>query len=501
MRRGAARGLHQGAPTLSLVGQMSDPLARDAAREIDRLCRQMASEMKIPAFGDSPEAAPAPTGPRPRRPTLHLLPPDVAGRLVPSAGEWTRSLSRPEQSLWIPAIAGAVAVVFETDPLAITSDLVPVSALLATMVSLGEPAELDGTAQVALCNLALAGLPRLQEWLPPALLPLAAELPAEATHEARRIEAERWLAEGASEHALPWIALALGCAVPAGRPGIKDFLEAKGPYARLAEQFHGLATGRRVSDWHGMLWTATEYWRETRGRLTLQLMLPKRAAPKAARQPAPATVGQPRPEAAPLLEKLERQLAEARRELREVRDQAATRQRALGSAQQQILEAKQSRDRAVAHLHRLEVELAEAREFIRRPRPRPEPTPAPAPPVAPAAPVVVPPSPVRLRPEQVFRGRNVYVFTGIERAGARREMCRVLEQSGAACQVYDGNRHGVGPARFPEDAIVIIDTRKLCHSAAGAIAARAAASGAWYFLGPTGRGSLMRVVEAWGRTH
>ncbi len=480
---------------------MSESELRAITRKLDQTCREMVGRLKIPAPDAPPPVAPAAGLQEGKaRPTLHLVrstddttPRSGSGQTPPGA--------QAEARLWIPAIAGAVAVVHETDPNVLHGDMVPVSSLLVSMASIVEGEPMDVVVENAIYQLALDGLPRLQEWFPQTLLPGIAGLPANATHDQRLEQAERWMTEEAAALPLPWVALSLGCSVPAGRPRFKDFLEERRPYAGLAEHFRALADGRNVRDWRAMLWTATEYWRETRGRLTLRLVLPKRAATKEAHPlERPATT--PSAPAAPaLLEKLERQLAEARRELREVRDQAATRQRALGSAQQQILEAKQSRDRAVARSQRLALELAEAREFIRAPKAErvAPPTPVTTPVEAPAA---VAPTPPPVQPEQVFQGRSVYLFTGMERTGARRQLSQALERLGATCQVYDGNRQPLlGPARFDPAALVVIDTRMLSHSATEAIVARAEASGVWYFRGPAGRRSLMRVVEAWGRKH
>jgi hypothetical protein len=82
-------------------------------------------------------------------------------------------------------------------------------------------------------------------------------------------------------------------------------------------------------------------------------------------------------------------------------------------------------------------------------------------------------------------------------------MARVLERYGATCQVFDGNRLSeLGPQRYDPGALVIIDTRQLCHSASDAIEERARSSGAWFYVGPAGPGSLaQRVAERWWRTH
>jgi hypothetical protein len=103
----------------------------------------------------------------------------------------------------------------------------------------------------------------------------------------------------------------------------------------------------------------------------------------------------------------------------------------------------------------------------------------------------------------VLAGRQVYLYTGQPRAAARREMARALERHGASCEVFDGNRLSeLGPTRYDPEALVIIDTRQLCHAATEAIEERARVSGAWFYVGPAGQGSLaQRVAERWWKTH
>ncbi len=108
-----------------------------------------------------------------------------------------------------------------------------------------------------------------------------------------------------------------------------------------------------------------------------------------------------------------------------------------------------------------------------------------------------------LDPATVLAGRRVYLYTGIEREAAREAMARALAEHGAVCEVFDGNSLGqLGPSRFPADALVIIETSHLCHNGNNIIQARARASGAWYFQGKAGSGSLARrVAERWWMTH
>jgi hypothetical protein len=82
----------------------------------------------------------------------------------------------------------------------------------------------------------------------------------------------------------------------------------------------------------------------------------------------------------------------------------------------------------------------------------------------------------------------------------RYQMGQAFERHGAICEVFDGNRlTDLGPERFDPDAIVVIETRNLCHAANDLLIERARASGAWYFVGPAGAAGLARkVAERWG---
>ena len=52
--------------------------------------------------------------------------------------------------------------------------------------------------------------------------------------------------------------------------------------------------------------------------------------------------------------------------------------------------------------------------------------------------------------QRALGGRRVYLFTGHERATTRREMGKALEQYGAICEVFDGNRrNNLGPELRP----------------------------------------------------
>jgi hypothetical protein len=282
---------------------------------------------------------------------------------------------------------------------------------------------------------------------------------------------------------------------------VREFLLAGGQYRGLGAAIGTRAERQGLTTWETAVQHSIGYWRDPRATAVLRTLLdaPSPAEPPKVLEEPPRREGNPRQ-----LKKLESKLTRAREESAAARAEAEARLVRLSAAEREAAEARQGRDRAAARLQIVEAENAELREALRLVSPAPaeaDPIPARTESSEPALPLVAPSPPPSL--ETVFKGRLVYLYTGVERADAREGMGRALESHGAICEVYDANRIGqLGPDRFPPESLVIIETSHLGHSTSGAIQARARASGAWSYVGATGSGALARrVAERWWKTH
>lgn len=304
----------------------------------------------------------------------------------------------------------------------------------------------------------------------------------------------------------PWVALHLEAALALGKGQALALLRGEAPFQKVALRLAELAERQGISSWEQAFLASRSYWADARGQAWLRAVAERARAARV-----------PRPAAAPASlrvvagsggerRRLEGELAQVTRQLAEARAEAEARLARLAAAQREAAEARQARDRAAERVRVLEaenadlrVELPTLRELVRRSR-RLEDAERLAETVAAVEPTGLAPAPAPSFWE-VFVGRRIYLYTGRPRAGAREAMRRALERHGATCEVFDGNRVGnLGPERFPADALVVIDTSQLAHTASLLVEARARASGAWVFLGATGVGGLARrVAERWWR--
>jgi hypothetical protein len=99
-------------------------------------------------------------------------------------------------------------------------------------------------------------------------------------------------------------------------------------------------------------------------------------------------------------------------------------------------------------------------------------------------------------PANLFAGRRVLVFTGVENAEVRAALAQGFWDLGAAqvdCYWTDKAR---GPDVFPAEAIIVADVTFMSHSEWGSIQDRARAAGAWHYWGKHGAATLSRAVAA-----
>jgi hypothetical protein len=400
--------------------------------------------------------------------------------------------AEPARTLWTPFLAGGLAHLAIIKPRMVSEPILQAAAkVLNAFDPAGQPPDLDSQTLWATCLLVTRGVPLARDHLPTGFVAACLGL-AEPLPHARRLETVTAWLERVPPPPPAWAALLLAVDLPAARKQLDDFLKARPPYAGLAERFGEVAQAGSVTTWRDALGNALAFWRDHRGDALLRMLAQERmwhgieaVARKldAAMSPAGRSDGKPR-----LVAKLEAQLGRLREEIDHLKSAAA-------HAAREASELRQARDRAVARARAIEEEMEALRRRLPPSPPVPESEPAtPEPP-----PVTLPVAAPEERLDEFFRDRLVYVYTGQQRTHARRDMQRTLERHGAICEVYDGNRPGeLGPDRYPADAIVVIDTRFLSHSASERIADRARASGAWFYMGPTGQGGLARkVAERW----
>jgi hypothetical protein len=99
-------------------------------------------------------------------------------------------------------------------------------------------------------------------------------------------------------------------------------------------------------------------------------------------------------------------------------------------------------------------------------------------------------------PANLFAGRRVLLFTGVESADARAALAQGFWDLGPAqvdCYWTDKAR---GPDVFPAEAIIVADVTFMSHSEWGSIQDRARAAGAWHYWGKHGAATLSRAVAA-----
>jgi hypothetical protein len=320
----------------------------------------------------------------------------------------------------------------------------------------------------------------------------------------RLARAECWVDQ--TDCPAPWAALILVSALTVGGDGIVAFLRADRQYRTLGGRFAGLAARQSLDSWAAATRASLEFWGDVRGDFLIRVLLEndvtrnqQRVAWNEERNRLHAVITATK---RTWPQKLERRLGRAKVEVQEVRNQLAVQKREHAELNRLLLQARQARDRAVERTQAIEVEMAALRNRLpvdpdesgRTGVPRQDPD------------LVAAPPPLRLvdaapSPDAIFAGRHVYLFTGAESAGMRREMGRAFERHGATSEVFDGNRlTDLGPERFERDALVVIETRNLCHAANDLLLERARASGAWYFVGPSGAAGLARkVAERWAR--
>jgi hypothetical protein len=111
-------------------------------------------------------------------------------------------------------------------------------------------------------------------------------------------------------------------------------------------------------------------------------------------------------------------------------------------------------------------------------------------------PAPVPPPPL---PDDLLRGRTVFLFTGDERAAAARLQAESLRPLGGDdVRLYDLHQGRPGPDVFPAGSIVVVDTRFVGHKHSAEIEARVRRSPADVVYVPLrgGEGGLAtRLVE------
>jgi len=433
----------------------------------------------------------------------------------------------PRRMTWTPVLAGVGLRLFEMEPSLFPHDFSTPAGLLSE----GLEGRMDEIVRMAAAELALTGAAILrtrvkEEW---ALAELGLD-PSQSL--ADRVAAlGPWLA--VTTRPAAWVAAQLPAALALG-DGIERMLLAKPPFRELGEVFAALVERQGMTSWQEAMLGTIPYWRDPRATAWLASLArpagaapavpvrPERATTTPGQRPAvpPAAPGGPPPNRM-LVKKLATRLGRAKREVEAAQAEAEALRVRLSALTQDLAEARRGRDRAAERLRKVEGECEELRKALAAASVT-EPAPSPADPgphtvsasstsgrgvaaerpsqvmafPAPAAPAVTPP-----RPEAVLSGRQVYLYTGVERAATRDAMAAVLEHHGARVEVYDGNRQTLlGPDRFPADALVIIETSHLCHSNSDRLVARARASGAWYWVGSSGCGALARkVAERWVR--
>ncbi len=405
----------------------------------------------------------------------------------------------PRRPFWNPVIAGTALRLWELEPALFPREIGMLAPGLAASAARGGP--MGDKAKVAVAELALTGAVALQALWPEERAVAELELTTTATL-AGRVEALERLLER-TDQPVAWLALQLPAALTVGVASIDRLLQASRPYRELSTPFAALAARQGMRSWEEAVHGALIYWRDPRGSSTLERMV-RSLRPAAAGRQAHGREMHPRESAGegsrPQLRRLEAKLAQAKEEVERVIAGAESWRARVSAAEGEIAELRERRDRAVAQLRRVVAENARLRATLAALPARSEPAVAPArsePSPATVSPAPSPPI------DSVFAGRSVYLYTGVERAGAREAMAKVVERHGARCEVFDGNRLTLlGPERFPAEALVIIETSHLCHNASNVIEARARASGAWYYMGQTGSGALARRVAArWWRTH
>lgn len=402
--------------------------------------------------------------------------------------------AHPARTLWTPMLAGVMARLSETEgkhqP---ESDPEPGLAESVPDRPLTEEGELSRSMLVPLAGLALQFL---QSWWGEARSEHALRLGPSASL-VDRVRVLRGLLDGTALPA-PFVVAMLPALLRRGRGQEDQFLQATGLYRQLGDAFGRLAARQGITTWDQAWLASRRYWEDERGMAFLRSLSAHRL------QPAPVAKPEPRPAPAATLgtTRLEAELVATREELARLRGESDARLARVAALQRELAEARQSRERSAERARQLEEELAARR----MPRLAAEPTLAPArSPLVMQAEVTATRAQVATPPRlaDVFGGRLVYLFTGVERAGTREAMARALERHGATVLVYDGNRLAqLGPERFPPEALVIVETRQLCHSANDLLVERARASGVWVYVGPTGPAGLARrVAERWSQTH
>lgn len=101
-----------------------------------------------------------------------------------------------------------------------------------------------------------------------------------------------------------------------------------------------------------------------------------------------------------------------------------------------------------------------------------------------------------LPPNDVFAGRRVLFFTGLQSADTRAALAQGFWDLGAAQVDTYWTDKTRGPDTFPPDAIIAMDVSHMAHSAWNAIVEKARAAGAWSYWGKHGATTMARATAA-----
>lgn len=465
-----------------------------SASELDALVPRHTPSLSLRAL---PAERPSPALPLLRRPLVEPRGVERKPVAVPVPGRIRAYWADPWRTLWTPILAGASLRLWELEP-ELFPKMMPASPLLMSLC-LPTDRALDDVERNAVSEVAYYGSIALQILWPEPRLLAELELDGQLSLAERRSVLEERLAS--SDRPVAWLTALLPAAVMVDPYPVREFLLASGPYRGLATGIARLAERQGLRTWEAAVQHSIAFWRDPRGTAALKALLdaPDPEARPAQKQERAVGAGNGRQ-----LRKLDAKLAQAKEAAAAARAEAEARRERLAAAQREAAEARQSRDRVAERLRKAEAELEALRALVQDSKPaaaEPDSALMESTTAEPATPDrIADPEP---DPATVLAGRRVYLYTGVEREAARDAMARALEEHGAVCEVFDGNSLGqLGPSRFPADALVIIETSHLCHNGNNIIQARARASGAWYYQGKAGSGSLARrVAERWWMTH
>ena len=103
-------------------------------------------------------------------------------------------------------------------------------------------------------------------------------------------------------------------------------------------------------------------------------------------------------------------------------------------------------------------------------------------------------------PTDVFAGKRVLFFTGLESADTRAALAHGFWDLGAAQVDTYWTDKTRGPDVFPADAIIAMDVSHMSHATWNALIDKAKAAGAWCYWGKHGATTMARATAAaWGK--